>query len=83
MNIESTRKDIPDQEGGFWNGTKRWGSEHPRISRVLSIALVLLAIALVIWIFYPAQQRRFGPPGGPLPSRLASPRRLTAPSTLP
>jgi multidrug efflux system membrane fusion protein len=69
MNIESTRKDIPApgaQDDSFWQGTKRWSADHPRISRVVWIILVLAAIALVIWFFYPKPARR-GPPGGPQP----------------
>ena len=68
MNIESTRKDIPHDGaadgGGLGQGIKRWSSDNPRLSRVVWIALILLAVAGVIWFFYPKPATRGGFGGG-------------------
>ena len=67
MTLESSRNKIsatPTSGGGIWHGISTWSGDHPRISRVLWIALILVCIAGVIWWFYPKPQQRFGGFGG-------------------
>jgi multidrug efflux system membrane fusion protein len=77
MNIENPSKTISHDRvvGADSNqgGISGWSSEHPRIARVLWIALILAVVAGVIWFFYPKPATnggRFGG-GGPQPVGVA------------
>jgi multidrug efflux system membrane fusion protein len=63
MSIEGTDKDLPDArspyagaQGGdltLWQRIKRWSGNHPRLSRLVWIAVGLGILALLVWAIYP------------------------------
>ena len=60
MSIEGTDKNLSRrdtyagaQNDTTWQRIKRWSSNHPRLSRVVWIALGLGLLALLIWAIYP------------------------------
>jgi multidrug efflux system membrane fusion protein len=65
MSIEGTNKDLPHGRNPYvgagtqngdpstWERIKRWGSDSPRLSRVVWLTLGLAILGLVIWAIYP------------------------------
>jgi multidrug efflux system membrane fusion protein len=77
MNIERTNKDIHAGLGvreheSAWQGFKHWCGRHPRLSRVVFIALGLAILGLLIWAIYPKPAVRRGFNNGPQPVGVAT-----------
>jgi multidrug efflux system membrane fusion protein len=77
MNIESTNKNIHAGLGvreseGAWADFKRWCGRHPRLSRLVFIALGLAILGLLVWAIYPKPQPRTGFNNGPQPVGVAA-----------
>ncbi len=77
MNIDRTAHEFrsPEPEPGLagrtWQGIKRWGGRHPRLSRVIWFAVGLAILALLIWAIYPRPQRNMRFNQGPQPVGVA------------
>lgn len=78
MSIEGTDKDLSpyadarEPNPSAWDRIKLWSANHPRLSRVVWIALGLGLLALLIWAIYPRPQvnNRFNQ--GPQPVGVAT-----------